>query len=130
MTVDEQVAEFHKVMGIPDRATPGIPDEATLRLRLRLVLEEAFELAEATAGRGGKQDLAGYKERVLALVSRMALEPNLPEIADALADIDYDHFDGDPRWHLVAVAYNAMMAFAFHTRWGAEANPFAFKTKR
>ena len=30
----------------------------------------------------------------------------------------YDHFDGDVRWHLVAIAYNAMMAFYYHTRWG------------
>ena len=56
--IDSQVAAFHKVMGIPDRDTPGVPDEQTLRLRMRLV-------------------------------SRAKLAPNLPEIADALGDIDY-----------------------------------------
>lgn len=35
----------------------------------------------------------------------------------------YDHFDGDVRWHLVAIAYNAMMGFYYHTRWGAEVHP-------
>jgi hypothetical protein len=37
----------------------------------------------------------------------------------------YDHFDGDVRWHLVAIAYNAMMAFYYHSRWGAEPCPLA-----
>ncbi len=35
----------------------------------------------------------------------------------------YDHFDGDVRWHLVAVAYNAMMAFYYHSKWGPEVHP-------
>ena len=30
----------------------------------------------------------------------------------------YDHFDGDVRWHLVAVAYNAMMEFFYVTKYG------------
>jgi hypothetical protein len=35
----------------------------------------------------------------------------------------YDHFDGDTRWHLVAVAYNAMMEFYYHSRWGHARHP-------
>ncbi len=35
----------------------------------------------------------------------------------------YDHFDGDVRWHLVAVAYNAMMEFYYCTRWGRLSHP-------
>lgn len=35
----------------------------------------------------------------------------------------YDHFDGDVRWHLVAVAYNAMMEFFYVTRWGWQPHP-------
>jgi hypothetical protein len=37
----------------------------------------------------------------------------------------YDHFDGDVRWHLVAVAYNAMMEFYYVTRYGAVRHPLA-----
>jgi hypothetical protein len=37
----------------------------------------------------------------------------------------YDHFDGDPRWHLVAIAYNCMMAFYYHSRWGPERHPLS-----
>ena len=35
----------------------------------------------------------------------------------------HDHFDGDVRWHLVAVAYNAMMEFYYCTRWGHPEHP-------
>ena len=35
----------------------------------------------------------------------------------------YDHFDGDPKWHLVAVAYNAMMEFYYHAKFGPEVHP-------
>jgi hypothetical protein len=39
----------------------------------------------------------------------------------------YDHFDGDVRWHLVAVAYNAMMSFWYHSKWGALRHPLDLK---
>ena len=37
----------------------------------------------------------------------------------------YDHFDSDVRWHLVAVAYNAMMEFFYCTRFGHVPHPLA-----
>lgn len=40
-----------------------------------------------------------------------------------LAGEPYDHFDGDPRWHLAGIAYNAMMQFFQHTRWGFKIHP-------
>jgi len=36
----------------------------------------------------------------------------------------YDHFDGHPRWHLVAAAYNLGMAWAYDVKFGPEENPF------
>ena len=35
----------------------------------------------------------------------------------------YDHFDGDLRYHLAAIAYNAMMEYFYHTKWGHLQNP-------
>jgi hypothetical protein len=35
----------------------------------------------------------------------------------------YDHFDGDLRWHLVAIAYNCMMEFFYHSKWGHIPHP-------
>jgi hypothetical protein len=39
----------------------------------------------------------------------------------------YDHFDGDLRWHLVAGAYNFMMEFYYHTRWGHSRHPLTIE---
>jgi hypothetical protein len=39
----------------------------------------------------------------------------------------YDHFDGDPRWHLAAIAYNAMMAYFYHSKWGPEIHPLTVR---
>jgi predicted HAD superfamily Cof-like phosphohydrolase len=41
------VAEFHRVFAILIGAGPAVPDEATQRLRLRLIQEEFDELKEA-----------------------------------------------------------------------------------
>ena len=37
----------------------------------------------------------------------------------------YDHFDGDPRWHLAAAAYNLMMEFHYHYAFGHDLHPLA-----
>jgi hypothetical protein len=39
----------------------------------------------------------------------------------------YDRFDGDPRWHLAAIAYNAMMAYWYHSKWGPEVHPLTIR---
>lgn len=41
----------------------------------------------------------------------------------------YDHFDGDPRWHLVAIAYNAMIEFYYRSKWGHEKHPLDLEKK-
>jgi hypothetical protein len=40
-----------------------------------------------------------------------------------VANESYDHFDGDTCWHLVAVAYNAMMEFFYATKFGRLVHP-------
>lgn len=35
----------------------------------------------------------------------------------------YDHFDRNVKWHLVAIAYNAMMEFYYVTRFGHVPHP-------
>lgn len=39
----------------------------------------------------------------------------------------YDHFDGDVRWHLVAVAYNAMMEFFYVSKFGPVKHPLVVR---
>ena len=74
---------------LPSKPTP--PDVRTVRLRMLLVAEEVFELLEACVPFGGRD--ARYfldaKETVLRAIARAEVEPCLPMVADACADIDY-----------------------------------------
>jgi hypothetical protein len=42
----------------------------------------------------------------------------------------YDHFDGDPAYHLAAVAYNAMMEFWYLRTHGHLLNPLVVAQKK
>jgi predicted HAD superfamily Cof-like phosphohydrolase len=94
------VKEFHLEMGIPVFDKPQIPSDERVRLRLRLIAEEFFEVLEASLGPHIPQphvDQVFRVERVLAEATRRTLEVidyfpvgvNLPELADGLADLDY-----------------------------------------
>lgn len=87
-TLREQVLEFHREFGQPIVDNPSLPSDERLRLRLRLISEEYGELLEA----------AGADPRMLRLLkfliaeivsSARSVEANLPELADAMADLDY-----------------------------------------
>lgn len=81
----QQVRSFHDAFGVPCRDTPGIPDDDTVRLRLRLIGEEFCELLEA----------CGYEGASIAIWGRLtdALEakPKMDLVAavDALGDMQY-----------------------------------------
>lgn len=67
-------------------ASVQVPDDATVRLRLRLVFEEAFELLRAAGGtftRAAEMAVASLIEEVDA--SKL----DLPEFIDATHDLDY-----------------------------------------
>lgn len=83
------VQEFHAKYGFVDRATPGVPDDETVRFRLRLVAEEFFEMLES-AGCGRDMCLPTarrYVEASIAAPIRIGID--LPEFADALTDLMY-----------------------------------------
>lgn len=81
----DQVAEFSRAFNVAMRDTPGIPDDDTVRLRLRLFGEEFCELLEA----------CGYEGASIAIWGRLtdALEakPKMDLVAtvDALGDMQY-----------------------------------------
>jgi predicted HAD superfamily Cof-like phosphohydrolase len=93
MSIREQVIEFHREFQ-PDQGLgegpPRAPDEAMVRLRLRLVFEEAFELLAAC---GSRPDVARHVEvlatRLREEIDALPLDVNIVQVADALADIDY-----------------------------------------
>lgn len=98
-TIREQVETFHRAMGQPVLDKPQIPDEATVRKRLRFIAEEFRELMTACLAdpHASDMNLAQSYETVVAtdllvdMVTRCPLkeEIDLPEVVDALADLDY-----------------------------------------
>lgn len=75
-------------MPVPLPTVPHIPDEATLRLRLKLVAEEFFEMLDAcnVVATGDHEDAWPI---VRYAIENDEVAINLPELADALADIMY-----------------------------------------
>lgn len=103
----ERVREFMDAMEQPARETPGLPTaphpagspENWIRLRAALVLEEAFELAEALFDSRVVKTVSGenpsvidiYKREAKRLCMESALKKDidLVAVADALEDMDY-----------------------------------------
>lgn len=93
-TIRDQVLEFHRAMDVPVLEKPAVPPDERVRLRLNLIAEEFFELLEASLNdtwrpREDLENIDEVKGRILWLIEDAPLRVNLPEFADALADLDY-----------------------------------------
>lgn len=83
-----QVLEFHRAMDVPVLDRSQVPPDERVRLRLSLVIEEALELLEAALP--NETSVVGHCRRRLNLIIQCGvIRVDLPELADALADIDY-----------------------------------------
>jgi len=96
MTIKQQVAEFAAAMDVPSLPSPGIPDDATVRLRARLIMEEAFETLRSMFQDIRRGDLVGdydwlrsAETSVADFINTAAVRVELPEFADGLADLAY-----------------------------------------
>ena len=86
--LQDQVREFNvEVAGLTLPKTPCVPSDNDLRLRTRLVLEEAFEMLGSIFGDVPALDEAWYK--LEPMLATAPLRVDLVELTDALADIDY-----------------------------------------
>lgn len=89
-TIRDQVIEFHKEFQSEQghgEGPPHVPIDKHVRLRLRLVFEEAFELLDACTACN-----ADAYQKAEELVAKLIDEPicvDIVKVADALADIDY-----------------------------------------
>jgi predicted HAD superfamily Cof-like phosphohydrolase len=86
----DQVREFHRVFEHPTAEKPTIPSDARVRLRLHLIAEEFTELmfacfGEAVVGANKYEAMLEFDKLCLA----HTIKVDLPEVADALADLDY-----------------------------------------
>lgn len=90
-TLHEQVREFREAMGLYSRQldTYEVVPDKEVRLAVALVLEEAFELAEACFDPAAGHALAWMKKDAKALVQRAAVDIDLAAAVDACADTDY-----------------------------------------
>lgn len=79
-----RVAAFHKLFDLPILGEPVIPSEERVRIRMRLLTEEFFEVLFAVYGPG----FAIERAQVMRDVDETPLRVNLPELAKELADVD------------------------------------------
>ncbi len=88
-TIQNQVAEFHRVYGQPIATTPKVPADDRVKLRLRLIAEEFFELLAACGvwpeSRGG----VTAEEIICNAIDNDLGDVDIVEVADALGDIAY-----------------------------------------
>jgi predicted HAD superfamily Cof-like phosphohydrolase len=85
------VREFFCVAGQAIGERPHVPDDATVRFRIRLPTEELFELLKA-AFKGNPSAvlrLGDIEAHVMALIDGEALAVDLPDLIDASIDTDY-----------------------------------------
>jgi predicted HAD superfamily Cof-like phosphohydrolase len=90
----DQVLEFSEAFGVAVRHTPGVPDDETVRLRLRLIAEEFLELLDAC-----NLDTADAHDAILKCIADYPLHGcvgreegksvYIEAFADACADLDY-----------------------------------------
>ena len=81
----DQVSAFHRAFGVAERSTPGIPDDETVKLRLKLIGEEFCELLEACGYRGASIAIWGRLTDALSAAPKM----DLVAAVDALGDMQY-----------------------------------------
>jgi predicted HAD superfamily Cof-like phosphohydrolase len=75
-------------MDVPVGERPAVPEDERVRLRMSLVSEEFCELWDAVCdNQAGLAELRFVLGHLLGVVA--SREVDLPELADALADLDY-----------------------------------------
>ncbi len=90
--IQERLIEFHRTFDVPILDVPTVPSDERVRLRASLIVEECLEFLEACFDQTNSVDafrLAQSKQRLKELVVFGAIKVDLPEAADALADIAY-----------------------------------------
>lgn len=93
MTTERQrrLIAFHRAFDVPILHKPQVPDIERVRLRLRLIAEEFFELLDAcdSPDLDGEAAIDRARIAVRSFIDYIALDVDLEMLADSLADLDY-----------------------------------------
>ena len=90
MSIQKEVAEFSAAMEVSNLTSPGVPDDATVRLRARLIMEEAFEtLAAMFSLHLAPVDYVRLAHSIERMIDESPVNVDLPAFADGLADLAY-----------------------------------------
>lgn len=89
VSIRANVAHFHRVTDNPVLDHPQVPPENRVRLRLRLIAEEFFEVLQATLSNDAKRDIDFVHGMLRALIDGHPIGVDLPSLADNLCDLDY-----------------------------------------
>jgi predicted HAD superfamily Cof-like phosphohydrolase len=97
MHYQEKVTQFMETFGQDYPATPTVPDLKTRILRVKLLLEEILELTEASGlkivdAAGAEFNKTLLKNGGVEIVENIEMQPDLVEVADAIADISYVNY--------------------------------------
>lgn len=85
----EMVTEFHRALDFPVRETPTVPSDDEVRLRARLILEEAREVMEAMFPDADWHQKFADAWNALDPVWGATPRVDLPALAHELADLHY-----------------------------------------
>jgi len=83
------VLEFHRAMDVPVLPFPQVPPEDRVRLRLRLIAEEFFEVIDAVLAPKVPAMWLLTKSLVKDFINNTPVKVNMPCLADNLCDLDY-----------------------------------------
>lgn len=86
-----QVREFHQAFGVPVLTRPQVPSDDRVRLRLRLIAEEFFELLDASTDEWdrAREEIDEARHLVMRTIEDAPIAVDLVEFTDALGDLDY-----------------------------------------
>jgi len=87
----QDVRAFHERFGHPVRNRPTIPTAEEMRFRLKLITEEFLELLDAATDvtTTVNLELEYLGENLRGFVDRARIKVDLPELVDAMGDLDY-----------------------------------------
>jgi predicted HAD superfamily Cof-like phosphohydrolase len=109
------VRQFFHIANQAQPRTPAVPDDETVRFRLRLIAEEFFELLESGFDVWEAKEVDWALGHVIDIITHAKIKVDMAEMADALGDIEFTTngmaiafgVDTDPLWEAVSAANNS-----------------------